>query len=132
MRWEVADGRRLRRQREARGLTQQELADRVGVTRTWYRLVESGSGTPSLPLLTKLARVLRVTVRTLARTLAPGPSRRRQRRTRSLIPIPRLFATDARAALAQLDVDEQRLRAARVLLVDDGFLVTIGDGALSA
>ncbi len=55
-------GARLKRLRERRGLTQQQLADAVGVARVTIGRVEIGSARPSLDLLERLARALRVKV----------------------------------------------------------------------
>ena len=53
-----AVGAELRRLRLTRGLTQQEVANRVGVHRTYLNQVEAGSRNVSLGILAKLARVL--------------------------------------------------------------------------
>lgn len=44
--------------RKARGLTQEELAERVGVTRTHIAKIESGKFSASVRLLAKIAKVL--------------------------------------------------------------------------
>ncbi|MBC8217433.1 MAG: helix-turn-helix transcriptional regulator [Planctomycetes bacterium] len=46
-------------------ITQQQLADRVGVTRQTIIAIESGKYAPSLPLAFKLARAFRVSVETV-------------------------------------------------------------------
>lgn len=52
---------RVRRLRFDNGeITQQQLADRVGVTRQTIIAIESGKYSPSLPLAFKLARAFRV------------------------------------------------------------------------
>ena len=43
-------------------MTQQQLADRVGVTRQTIIAIESGKYAPSLPLAFRLARTFRVSV----------------------------------------------------------------------
>ena len=43
-------------------MTQQQLADRVGVTRQTIIAIESGKYSPSLPLAFKLARAFGVTI----------------------------------------------------------------------
>ena len=50
-------GANLRRERRRAGMTQEELARRVGVTRQTIIAIESGKYAPSLPLAMKLARV---------------------------------------------------------------------------
>lgn len=51
-------GEVLRNAREKAGLTQLELANKVGITRAYYADVERGRYTPSLKVLSKLAKVL--------------------------------------------------------------------------
>ena len=46
-------------------MTQQQLADRVGVTRQTIIAIESGKYAPSLPLAFRLARTFRVSVETV-------------------------------------------------------------------
>ncbi|MEO6350179.1 MAG: helix-turn-helix transcriptional regulator [Candidatus Limnocylindrales bacterium] len=53
-----AIGAELRRLRVERGLTQHEVADRVGVHRTYLNQIEAGSRNVSLGILAKLAYVL--------------------------------------------------------------------------
>ena len=56
----------LRRHRLlAEGMTQQELAERVGVTRQTIVAIEKGSYNPSVALALRLARVFGVTVEAL-------------------------------------------------------------------
>lgn len=49
---------RLREVREAAGLTQAELADRIGVSRKTVNTVENGIFVPSTVIALKLARAL--------------------------------------------------------------------------
>jgi len=56
---------RLREARAARGWTQADLAERVGVTRKTINTVENGVFTPSTVLALKLARALETTVEAL-------------------------------------------------------------------
>ena len=55
----------LREARAARGWTQADLAERVGVTRKTINTVENGVFTPSTTLALKLARALETTVEEL-------------------------------------------------------------------
>jgi transcriptional regulator with XRE-family HTH domain len=98
--WRVVDGRRLSVLRKARRLTQEALADQVGVSRVWLGCVERGVKSPSRVVLRKLARVLKVSVREVL------PLHIRRPRRRSPIPIPQLTGTEARALLARLDDDD--------------------------
>lgn len=52
-------GKNLKRLRRKRGLTQQALADKVGITQVYVAYLEGGR-TPSLPMLERLAKALRV------------------------------------------------------------------------
>jgi putative transcriptional regulator len=56
---------RLKERRGALGLTQAELAERVGVTRKTVNTVENGVFTPSTTLAIKLSRALGLTVEEL-------------------------------------------------------------------
>lgn len=58
---------RIKEHRSALGLTQAELAERVGVTRKTVNTVENGVFTPSALLAIKLAEALGVTVEQLFR-----------------------------------------------------------------
>ena len=53
---------RLREKREEQGLTQETLAENVGVTRQTIISIEGGRYTPSLELSLKLARLFRCKV----------------------------------------------------------------------
>ena len=55
-------GMRLKRLREKRGWTQQALAEKVGVARVTIGRIEIGNRKPSLELLERLAKVLKVKV----------------------------------------------------------------------
>lgn len=50
----------LRRYRDTAGLSQQELADRVGIAKSYVSSLELGYRAPSLNLLVKIARSLGV------------------------------------------------------------------------
>jgi putative transcriptional regulator len=55
----------VRRHRQEAGMSQQELADRVGVTRQTILSIEKGKYTPSVALALGLAAVFSVTVEAL-------------------------------------------------------------------
>jgi len=58
-------GMKLKRLPEARGLTQQALAEKVGVSRAYLSRLEIGRHDPPLSRLEKLAKALRVSVTAL-------------------------------------------------------------------
>src|SRR5512142_258725 len=66
------DGTRLRLARQARGLSQQQLAGVAGVTRQAVSAVESGHSDPSLRVALGLARALGMTVEDLFGPGDPG------------------------------------------------------------
>lgn len=55
----------IREVREKRGLTQEELADKVGVTRQTVIAIEKGNYTPSVLLALKLSACFRMRVEDL-------------------------------------------------------------------
>ena len=55
-------GDRIRRQREARGLTQEQLALSCGLHRTFIGSVERGERNVAILNLRKIAQVLRITL----------------------------------------------------------------------
>ena len=63
-RWSGATVKRLRNKR---GWTQEELATRLGCARNTIARIETGTRRPSLPLLERLARALKVGVGDLFR-----------------------------------------------------------------
>ncbi len=55
-------GMRLKQIREKRGWTQERLAEKVGVSRVTIARIETANRKPSLELLERLAKVLKVNV----------------------------------------------------------------------
>lgn len=58
-------GKRIQRQRKLIGLTQEELAEKVSVSRAYIGYIEQARNTPSIELLEKIARMLRVDIKEL-------------------------------------------------------------------
>lgn len=58
-------GKRLRKLREERKLTQEELADKAGMHFTYIGQIERGVRNPSLVNLEKLAKALEITAKEL-------------------------------------------------------------------
>lgn len=58
-------GANMRSAREALGVSQEELADRAGIHRTYISGVERGVRNPTITVLEKIAKALRVKVATL-------------------------------------------------------------------
>lgn len=54
-------GKRVREIRKAKNLSQLELADKVGIDRSYMGFLERGERNPSLEVITKIARALNVT-----------------------------------------------------------------------
>jgi len=52
--------KKIRKYRKEARLTQEELADKVGISRTYMGYIEQGRSVPSLEVLEKIARVLKV------------------------------------------------------------------------
>jgi len=74
-------GQRLAESRKLRGLTQQVLADRLGVTMRYVQAVEAGGENLTLRSLAEWANVLKVTPSVLFET--PAPSVRKPGRPRT-------------------------------------------------
>lgn len=51
-------GNRIKRLRKERGITQEQLADKIRVTSTYVGFIEQGQRNPSLNTADKIARVL--------------------------------------------------------------------------
>jgi len=55
-------GKKIQRKRREMGLTQEELADKVGISRAYMGYIEQGRNAPSLEVLEKIARTLRTSI----------------------------------------------------------------------
>ena len=84
----------VRRLREARGLSQQQMARLAGVPRPTWASLESGAANPTLAVLTRAAAALQVSIeeligppRTAARLFAAGEVRVRRRQGAQLRPL---------------------------------------------
>jgi XRE family transcriptional regulator, regulator of sulfur utilization len=72
----------LRRLRDARGLSQGQLAKQAGVPRATWTNLESGSANPTLAVLTRVAATLRVSIEEL---ISPPQSETRLYRPAALV-----------------------------------------------
>jgi len=52
--------KKIKKYRNEKGLTQEDLAEKVGVSRVYIGYVEQGRNTPSLEILEKIAKALNV------------------------------------------------------------------------
>lgn len=66
-------GSRMKALRCARNYTQEQVADRIGVSRQKYARIESGANSITLDILSKVAEVLDVTVGDITRVLDETP-----------------------------------------------------------
>jgi transcriptional regulator with XRE-family HTH domain len=62
MREAVIIGKQIRKYRRGKDITQEELAEKIGVSLAWIGRVERGSVLPTVKLLIQIAQVLRVKV----------------------------------------------------------------------
>lgn len=53
-------GKKIKKKRTILGLTQEELAEKVGISRAYIGFVEQGRNAPSLETLEKIAKSLKV------------------------------------------------------------------------
>lgn len=103
--------RNLRGLREARGLTQQQIATRAGVPRPTVAHLESGSGNPTLAVLIRVASALNVSIEELI-----GPPRATGRLYRAA-ELPVRVRADVRLSkllpdpLAGIDIERMELPA---------------------
>ncbi len=65
MREAVTIGKQIRKYRRAKDITQEQLAEKIGVSLAWIGRVERGSTFPTVQLLIRIAQVLRVKVNDL-------------------------------------------------------------------
>ena len=66
-------GGRIKALRSAKNYTQEQMADRIGVSRQKYARIESGVNSITLDMLTKIAGILDVTVGDMTRVLDEEP-----------------------------------------------------------
>jgi transcriptional regulator with XRE-family HTH domain len=71
-------GQRVRELRRAAGLTQEDLADRCGLFRTYMSRVETGQANPTLSMIHALAASLGVPVAALFPETAEAPPKARR------------------------------------------------------
>lgn len=64
-------GRAIRTRRQARGLSQEALAERAGLHRNYVGLLERGERNPSLTTLNAVARALETTLAELFEGVGP-------------------------------------------------------------
>jgi transcriptional regulator with XRE-family HTH domain len=55
-------GNKIQKRRKVVGLTQEELADKIGVSRQYMGFIEQGRNVPSVEVLEKIARNLKVSL----------------------------------------------------------------------
>lgn len=58
-------GKKIQKLRKDQGLSQEEFAHKIGVSRTHAGHIEQGRKSPSLEVLEKIAKILKVTVKDL-------------------------------------------------------------------
>ena len=79
-------GRRVKELRADAAVTQEELAERVGVFRTYMSRIETGEANPTLTVIHAVADALGVPV---ARLFEPSTAPAQAGRTRSKLPVSR-------------------------------------------
>ncbi len=55
--------KRIRKFRHEAEMTQEDLAEKVGISRVYIGYVEQGRNTPSLEILEKIAKALKISIR---------------------------------------------------------------------
>lgn len=67
-------GSRIKELRNAKNFTQEQVADRIGVSRQKYARIEKGVNSITLDILSKVAEVLGVTVGDITKVLDETPA----------------------------------------------------------
>lgn len=62
---ELRFARHLQKVRRQQGFTQEELAEKLNVSTNWIGLIEIGYRLPNLPMVFRIARILKVGVKDL-------------------------------------------------------------------
>ncbi len=57
-----AIGKKIQKQRKRVEMTQEELAERIGISRAYIGFIEQGRNTPSLELLEKIAKAIKISL----------------------------------------------------------------------
>jgi transcriptional regulator with XRE-family HTH domain len=58
-------GKRIQKRRKEVGLTQEELAEKAGISRAYMGYIEQGRNAPSLEILEKIANLLKLPLKEL-------------------------------------------------------------------
>lgn len=66
-------GNRIKTLRIAKNFTQEQVAERIGISRQKYARIESGVNSVTLDILSKVARVLDVTIGDITNVLDEAP-----------------------------------------------------------
>lgn len=66
-------GNRIKALRSAKNLTQEQVADQIGISRQKYARIENGVNSVTLDILSKIAEVLGITVGDITRVLDESP-----------------------------------------------------------
>lgn len=55
-------GKKIQKRRKEMGLTQEDVAYKVGISRAYMGYIEQGRNAPSLEVLEKIARILKISI----------------------------------------------------------------------
>lgn len=58
-------GKYIQKIRQSKDITQEALAEKIGVSQTWIAYIETGRNKPNIKMLEKIAKVLGVKVKDL-------------------------------------------------------------------
>lgn len=81
---QIALGKRIRSERQARGLTQEQLAEKADLSTTYIGFIERGERTMMLNTLTTIANELHVSVDYLLQDIVPLDNSARTNRLKQL------------------------------------------------
>ncbi|MFH1601648.1 MAG: helix-turn-helix transcriptional regulator [Candidatus Shapirobacteria bacterium] len=55
-------GKKIQKRRKEMGFTQEDVADKAGISRAYMGYIEQGRNAPSLEILEKIARILKISI----------------------------------------------------------------------
>lgn len=110
---DVAVGVRIKQLREARDLSQKDLAEQVGLTHQQFRKYEAGENRISAGRLWEIAKVLRTTIVYFYEGIDPVPARARRGMAEDAAEFSGQISEETNALIAAFErIEDEEIRAA--------------------